>query len=139
MTTEHLATFGCYVLVALYIFAFALDYLTRSHFMPYYREAVGKPLAEIDPRVQMIILGLMRAVGGGSFALGLAFTVILAIPYREGHTWAVLALAAIGTVAGATALLSMSYVKSKTPAHPPIWGPIIAILLSVLGLVLFFV
>jgi hypothetical protein len=139
MSTEHLATFGCYTLVAFYIFAVAYDYLTRTQLLPYYRDAVGKSMAEIDARVQPLILGLLRAVGGCAFVIALAFTVILAIPFREGQPWAGYALAAIGAAAGATALYSMSYVKGRTPAHPPIWGPVVVILLSILGLILFLV
>ena len=134
-----MAAFGCYAFVALYIFAFSFDYLTRSKLLPYYRDAIGKSLAEMDARMQTLILGLMRAVGGCAFAIALAFTTILAIPLRDGEPWAAFALTSIGAVSGATALYAMSYVKSKTPPQPPIWGPILAILLSILGLILFFV
>lgn len=139
MTTEHVAAFGCYALVGLYIHAFSFDYLTRSEFMPYLRKAVGKSWAEIDSRMRTLILGMTRAVGGCVFAIGLAFTVILAIPFREGQPWAAFALTSIGTVAGATSLFTMSYVTRGTPANPPMVGPIIGILLSLLGLILFFV
>jgi hypothetical protein len=136
MTTEHMAAFACFALGALYIFAFSFEYLTCTKFMPYHREVVGKSWAEIDARLQRLILGMMRAVGGCAFAVGLAFTVILAIPYREGQPWAAFALALIGTVAGATAFFAMYYAKKGTPARPPMLGPIAGILLSILGLIL---
>jgi hypothetical protein len=136
MTTEHMAAFACFALGGLYIYALAFDYLTRSEFMPFHREAVGKRWADIDSRMQTLVLSLMRAVGGSVFATGLAFTVILVIPFREGQAWAAFALALIGTAAGATALFATSYVKRQSPAHPPITGPIVGILLSLTGLIL---
>ena len=139
MTTDHMGTFGCYILVGFYIYVFSIDHLMRSEFLPWHREIVGKSWAEVDSRMQTLIIGYMRAIGGCLFAVGLAYTAILAIPFLEGQAWAAFVLAATGTVAGATALYTMLYVRRGTPAKPPIWGPIVAMLLSILGLILFFV
>ena len=134
-----MSTFGCYVLVGFYIYVFSIDHLTRAGFLPWQREAMGKSWAEVDSRMQTLIVGYMRAVGGSLFAVGLTYTAILAIPFVQGQAWAAYALAATGTVAGATGLYTMLYLRRGTSAKPPIWAPIVAILLSILGLILFFV
>ena len=136
MSHAMIAAFVCYALVVVLAFAFSATYLMRSEFMPYHQEAIGKPWGELDAAVQTIILALMRGGGGSGFTLGLAMGLILLFPFREGRSWAIYALPALGLAVGAATLSVMFFVKRRTPAHPPIAVPMVVIALSVVGLVL---
>ena len=83
MSNAMIAAFVCYALVVLLTFTFAMIYLTRSQFMPYHREAIGKPWVELEPAVRTIIFALMRAGGASGFTLGVAMGLILS----PGATW----------------------------------------------------
>ena len=61
--------FGCYLLAFFIVSLFAAAYLKRSDFMPYHGQAVGVPWAEIEPRMQVLLMALIRVVGAGWIAL----------------------------------------------------------------------
>src|SRR4051812_37745078 len=72
-----------------------LKYLLATSFPPYQAETLGKQWEQLEPRMQVIILGMLRVIGGGF--LGLAATVAwLAYALFEGARWAPWALATIG-------------------------------------------
>ncbi len=48
--------FGCYLLAFFIVSLFAAAYLKRSDFMPYHAQAVGMSWAEIEPRMQMLLM-----------------------------------------------------------------------------------
>lgn len=131
----YVVAFACFAISGLILLAFAVAYLTRKEFMPYHREAVGKAWSELDPRIQVLLIGLMRAAGGMMLTAGIAYAFILFIPFRVGEPWAPYALAIAGFAACLTGIFAMSYVKKHTGAHPPVAGSYVALVLSVVGLI----
>jgi len=136
MTDIQIAAFVCYALGTLVLIGFSVPYLTRSEFMPYQREALGIPWEQVDTRLQVLLIGLMRATGGLALATGLAMLLILLVPYRAGQPWASFALAAIAVAACAFSLSSMRYVKRVTAARPPFASPLAVLAFSGLGFAL---
>ena len=61
--------FGCYLLTFFIVSLFAAAYLKRSDFMPYHGQAVGLPWKEVEPRMQLLLIALIRVVGAGSDVL----------------------------------------------------------------------
>ena len=117
--TRRVAMVG-YVISSVPLAVFGAVYLLRPEFMPYHAEAVGRSWAEVEPAFQILILALMRVVGGACLALALATVVIATKPFREGQAWATWLLPAISlTVVGASLMATLS-VARNTPGNPPV-------------------
>ncbi len=128
--------FWCHLLAMLLLGIIGLVYLFRSQFMPYHAIAVGKTWTEIDPAFQILLLALIRVVGGACIATALAMGIVLFIPFRQGMRWARWAIPAIGLVALLPALYATLSVTLNTPASPPWKGVVLIIVLLVAGFVL---
>jgi len=136
MNTRMKVAFACYFLAGLLLIGFGVVYLFRQEFMPYHSAAVGLPWADVPPNFQILILALMKAVGGTSIAVALALYIVLLVPFREGARWALWAAPSLGLVQCAAAFYPMSYVALNTTASPPLWAPATGVLLIVVALVL---
>jgi hypothetical protein len=128
--------FWCHLLAMLLIGIPGLIYLFRSQFMPYHAIAVGKTWAEVAPAFQILLLALMRTVGGAWIATALAMGIVLFIPFRQGMRWARWAVPAIGLVAELPALYATLSVTLNTPGTEPWKGVVLIIVLLVAGFIL---
>ena len=110
-----------------------LKYLLATSFTPYHAQVVGKPWEQLEPRVQAIIVGMLRVIGGGF--LGLAATVAwLAYALFEGAGWAPWALASIALLALLPALaVALDLRKVEPQANTPVVPSIVAIGLILCG------
>ena len=120
MTKTRRAAMVGYVLSSVPLAVFGTVYLLRPEFMPYHAEAVGKSWAEVEPAFQILILALMRVVGGAFLALALAIVVIAIKPFREGQAWATWLIPAIGITAVGASLMATMSVARNTPGNPPV-------------------
>ena len=136
MSIRMKTAFWCYLLALLPIGIFGMIYLFRSQFMPYHAIAVGKTWAEVDPSFQILLLALIRVVGGTLIATALAMGILLFIPFKQGMRWARWAIPTIGLVAELTGLFAMLTVTLHTPATPPWQSAVIIIILLIVGLFL---
>ena len=136
MSNRMKLAFGCHLLATLILAAFAVTYLFRSEFMPYHSVAVGMPWAEVGPSYQVLILALMRSVGGACLAVVVLLLILLFVPFRQGVVWARWAVPAGGLVISAGALYAMLHVWLNTPATPPWISAVVGALLLVAGLLL---
>jgi hypothetical protein len=128
--------FVSYGLAALLAATFGLVYLVRPRFMPYHQEALGVPWKQVDPRLQALLLGLMRTAGGGLFASALAIAIMLVIPLRAGEAWPRYSIPIVGLATAAPAFYATVLVRNRTGAHPPVLAAAAGIGLIVLGVVL---
>jgi hypothetical protein len=114
-------------------FVMGLKYLFSTSFTPYHAQVVGKPWEQLEPRVQAIIVGMLRVIGG-SF-LGLAATVAwLAYALLAGARWAPWALATVALITLLPALMvALSLRKIEPQANTPVVPSIVAIGLILLG------
>jgi hypothetical protein len=135
MSTTFLISSSCYGLVALISILFGSIYLLKNEFMPYHREAVGRSWSELEPNFQVLIIALMRAVGGGFLATGLTIFILLLIPWRAGDTWSIYAIPAIGLCTLLGTLSATLLVKTKTPGKPPVGLSLLALALTVIGFI----
>ncbi len=138
MSTRMKAGFWCHLLAMLMIGIAGLVYLFRSQFMPYHAIAVGRTWGEVDTAFQILLLALIRVVGGAWIATALAMGILLFIPFRQGMRWARWAVPAIGLVAGLPALYVTLCVTLTTPATPPWKTVVISIALLLAGFILSF-
>jgi hypothetical protein len=136
MSTRMKIAFGCHLLATLIVAAFGVTYLFRSEFMPYHSVAVGMHWTEVGPSFQVLILALMKAVGGTCLAVVVLELILLFVPFRQGIVWVRWAIPAGGLVLSAGALYAMLYVGLNTPATPPWIAPVGGALLMVVGLLI---
>ena len=135
MSTTSLISFISYSLVALVLILFGLIYLLKNQFMPYHSEALGLSWSELEPKKQILILALMRAVGGGFLATGLAMLILLIIPWRAGDTWSIYAIPLISICNCFGTLYATWLVKTRTPGTPPVRLSLLALALTMIGFI----
>lgn len=136
MNLKTTIAFWLYFLVGLLLVAFGVVYMLRTEFMPYHAVAVGMPWAEVPPNVKVLILTLIKAVGGTTLALAIAFYAILFLAFRQDMRWAIYAMALLGLVQSAATFYSMGYAALNTPANPPFWAPAVGLLLTLIAFML---
>lgn len=74
-----------YIISAIPLALFGATYLTRSEFMPYHAVAIGQSWGEVAPAIQVLLLAMMRGLGGTFLALAVAVVAIALKPFREGQ------------------------------------------------------
>jgi len=111
-------------LAALVSIFFGVRYFITKEFMSYHAVASGRSWAQIEPGVQTIILGMLKIVGGGFLAYGVALLWLL-LPLGRGEAWAAWAVLSVS----AATLVPVLYVtlalrrfepKAKTPVLPTV-------------------
>lgn len=95
-------------------------YLSIDEFMPYHSEAVQADWSELDVNLQGLILGLLKALGGGAFVAGFA-TVYMAFASLRNSTepYRVL-LPSVSTGYSALLCYATYTVQMSTPGNPPL-------------------
>jgi len=76
------------ILVSIAFIASGFRYLLSSQIMPYHLEVIGRSWSDFDPRLQMMLLGLLRLGGIGQLSTGVAIGILTLIPFRRGERWA---------------------------------------------------
>jgi hypothetical protein len=127
--------FLCYLLTLPLLIIFGLIYLFRPEFMPYHAVAVGQSWSELDASFQILILAMMRVVGGGFLATACAIGILLFKPFRQGIRWTYWATPVIGLISGLSSLYATIYVARNTPASPPWMAAALGVILLVVGVI----
>jgi len=104
--------------------------------MPYHAVAVGKTWAEVEPNFQILIIALMKVLGGGFLATGVAMVILLLKAFIKEYRWSFWAIPLIGLIAGFTSLFVTIHVTLNTPASPPWIAAASGIVLLIIGFVL---
>jgi hypothetical protein len=104
--------------------------------MPHHAVAIGMSWEAVSAPLQVLILGLMRAVGVACLAVSALAFFILLVPFRQGAVWARWALPAGGLLLAVGSLYPMVFLALNTPARPLWVGPAAGAALILSGLVL---
>ena len=111
--------------------AFGLRYLFVRQYLSYHADLTGLAWCEIPPRYQFVILGMLKIVGAGMLAFGIALAWLV-LPFSRGENWATWA---IFSLVGANGFVSI-YVtinlrsvnpEAKTNVFPACSGVILAL------------
>ena len=136
MQTLSLAAFGLAALLAL---AFGVRYVITREFMPYHATVLGKQWASLEPRLQFIILGMLKVAGGGLLGYGVALLWLL-LPLQRGETWAVWAALTVSLVVVVPILYTVIWLRRIEPAaKTPVVPCFVVLVLVVAGTVAFLV
>jgi hypothetical protein len=110
------------VLAAALALAFGVRYLLTRAFMPYHATVLGKSWTDLEPRLQVIILGMLKVAGAGLLGYGAALLWLL-LPLQRGEVWAAWAaltvsLAVVGPILYVVVSLRRIEPSAKTPIVP---------------------
>ena len=87
MSNRYKASFACYLLLALGLYAFGLRYLFKSELTGYHALALGQTLDAMSPAQQITFLTFYRVDGAGILSIAVAMTFLLFGPFRRGEIW----------------------------------------------------
>lgn len=110
------------VLAALLALAFGARYLLTKAFMPYHAAVLGKSWPALEPRLQLIILGMLKVAGAGLLGYGVSLLWLL-LPLQRGEAWAAWAaltvsLAVVGPILYVVVSLRRIEPNARTPIVP---------------------
>ena len=110
-----------------------LRYLAVAEFMPYHAAVAGMPWSRLETGTQTIILGMLRVLGGGFIAAGLALLWLL-VPLNRGANWAAWAALTVGAAAWLPAVFVMLGLKAAAPsAQPPLVSALVILAAIAVG------
>jgi hypothetical protein len=119
MGTRMRVAFGCHLIAISLGAIFGLVYLFRSEFMPYHARAVGSEWVRLEPRMQALLVGFLKATGGSLLGGSVAGGFILLFAFRRDARWAVWAVPLAGLLTSLSTLWASLYVQHHTSATTP--------------------
>ena len=123
------------VLAALLALAFGARYLLTKSFMPYHAAVLDKSWSVLEPRLQIIILGMLKVAGAGLLGYGMSLLWLL-LPLQRGEIWAVWAVLTVSLVVIAPILYVVVSLRRIRPnAKTPIVPTLVVLLLVMVATV----
>lgn len=120
-------------LAGILLLVMGLIYFFKNSFMPYHSDAVVMPWEKIEPNMQFLLLGLMRAVAGGFFAAGVIILFLQRKFYVYKTTWIPTLIVISGLLISLPTLYATLTIKLNTPGNPPILLLVLGILFLIVG------
>lgn len=126
-------------LAAVLALVFGARYLLTKSFMPYHAVVLDKAWPTLEPRLQIIILGMLRVAGAGLLGYGVSLLWLL-LPLNRGEAWAAwaaitISLAVVGPILYVVAWLRRVEPRAKTPIAPTLAVLVLVAVASVASLV----
>lgn len=113
--------------------AFGIRYLACRQYMPYHAVVAGRDWATLDGGLQAVILGMLRIVGGGLLATGVA-TAWLMVGLYQGLAWAPWALLTLTFASTLPILYVTVWLRRLQPAaRTPVLPAALALAIGTLG------
>lgn len=88
--------------------------------MHYHSQAVSLKWDEIGKDMQLLILALMKTVGGGFIAVAVAIVLLQLKFYLEKISWIPLLILVMGLIIYLASIYAQIQVRRNTPGNPPI-------------------
>lgn len=110
------------LLASVLALVFGARYVLTRTFMPYHAAVLAKSWPVLEPRLQIIILGMLKVAGGGLLGYGLSLLWLL-LPLQRGEAWAAWAaltvsLAVVGPILYVVVWLRRIEPRARTPIVP---------------------
>jgi uncharacterized membrane protein len=96
LSTKLKIAFACNLVCVLLLILGGMVYLFSPQIMPYHQEAVGMEWDEIDSRMQIMLLSLLKGAGLAAIVSGVAMGILLLVPFQHGDAWSRWAIPAVG-------------------------------------------
>ena len=111
---------------------FGVRYFFASQFMPYHATVAGKSWNELEPGVRTIILGMLKIIGGGFLAYGLAVLWLL-IPLGQRQSWAAWAVLTVSIASVLPSVYVTIWLRRVSPSARTPVAPAVAVLVMALA------
>src|SRR5688572_16453802 len=98
--------------------------------MPYHATVLGKSWAALEPRLQLIILGMLKVAGGGLLGYGVALLWLL-LPLQRQEAWAAWAALTVSLVVVGPILYVVVWLRRIEPAAKTPLVPCLVVLVLV--------
>lgn len=108
-------------------------YLSIDEFMPYHSEAVQANWSELDVNFQGLILGLLKALGGGAFVAGSATIYMAIASFRASAQPYIVLLPAVSTGYSVFLCYATYFVQTNTPGNPPLLLTVIYVVMALVA------
>ena len=116
--------------------AFGFRYLLAKEYMSYHAQVSQTSWAELPTRLQTVILGMLKVVAAGMFALGLALGW-LTLPLSRGEPWATWAILSVVLINGLiTVYVTVTLRKVEPTAKTPVVAAATGVALVLVALLL---
>ncbi|MCX2901050.1 hypothetical protein [Pseudomonas mandelii] len=123
-----------YSLVFLIVVTFALVYLRRSDFLPYHSIATARTWDQLDSRMQLLIMALIKVAGWAWLALAIAGFSLLYLLFTGNAAVTQLVMFQVFCLVAVTPPVAIAiYVRNKTAAPTPIRSGSLVVVLTLLG------
>jgi hypothetical protein len=123
-----------YASAFLIIIIFSIAYLSRSDFMPYHSIAVARPWSEVEPRMQVLLLALIKVTGWAWLAVATAgFLLLYHLFWQNGGLEQLIVFQLYCLIAVTPPIAVAFYVRQKTQAPTPIRSGTLVVILTLLG------
>ena len=130
---------GLLAIAGLISILFGVRYFFASQFMPYHATVVGKSWTELEPGVRTIILGMLKIIGGGFLAYGLAVLWLL-IPLGQKQSWAAWAVLTVSIASVLPSVYVTIWLRRVSPsARTPVVPAVAVLVMALAGSALSFV
>lgn len=134
----HYVSLSAFGLSGLLALAFGLRYLRTREFMPYHAQVLGQPWGALEPRLQTIIVGMLKVAGAGMLSSGCAVLWLL-VPIARGEAWAVWAALTVMLAVTAPILYVVLWLRRLSPgAQTPVVPTLVAMALAIVATAAFF-
>jgi uncharacterized protein YjeT (DUF2065 family) len=112
---------------------FGVRYMRREAYLPYHAAVAGKAWSELDRGVQIVILGMLRLIGGGFATFGVTI-LWLCYALHEGVRWAPWAILTVSIFAlGPTVDVAAKLRALRPDANTPVRPTLVLIVLILAG------
>ena len=126
------------VLAAVLALVFGARYLLTKSFMPYHAVVLDKAWPALEPRLQIIILGMLKVAGAGLLGYGVSLLWLL-LPLNRGEAWAAwaaltISLAVVGPILYVVVSLRRIEPRAKTPIVPTLVVLVLVVVATIASL-----
>ena len=134
----QIVSLSAFALAGVLAMAFGVRYLFTREFMPYHAQVLGQPWSALEPRLQTVILGMLRVAGAGLLSSGCAVLWLL-LPIGRGQPWAVWAALTVVLAVTGPILYVVLWLRQQSPgARTPVIPTVAAMSLAIAAAVAFF-
>lgn len=121
------------VLSSIVSLIFGLLYLTRKKFMSYHSTALDQRWEDLSPKFQIIILALMRSVGGGLLSVSVTILMLQYQFNKLPQKWVALSIFICGIMMTIGILSAHYLVVKNTKGRPPVIAALLVLILLTVG------
>jgi hypothetical protein len=129
----NIITISCYSIVGIASLIMGLIYLLSKKFTNYHAQAVNKKWDEIDEKVRIVMLALLKLGGVGFFITGISMIGVLDILYKNFIGFLVATV--IGLFFWISSLIITARIKYLTKANSPVLPSLLNVVLLFIGVI----